>query len=86
MSNLLPGFINIDKKSSTLKEKLFARRKWLMMQRDLLDWSQEELAKRMGIMLIEYQLFEEGKIVDLPDLSIEDIRYYLKNHINKIYS
>lgn len=62
--------------------QLFARKQWLELQRKRLGWSQEKLAKKLGVMLTEYVAYEEGKIEDHVDIVFGDLKYFLDHQVN----
>lgn len=61
-----------------------ARKKYLIRMRNDLNWSTQQIAKKLQVMETEYINFENGLSKDLTDYEWEDIQYFLTNHFKKI--
>jgi len=79
--SLLPGFKLVIDRTSQINIAMDARRKWLRIKRKILGWSIEEMAKKLEVFPIEYELYEEGKIENLPNYDFEDIKFFLESNI-----
>ncbi|MGE4283854.1 MAG: hypothetical protein AB7G87_09060 [Clostridia bacterium] len=68
----------------TEKQYLEARKQFLYKTRKKLNWTTEEIAKKLKVMETEYVNFESGLTKDLTDYEWEDIQYFLTNHLNRV--
>lgn len=60
----------------------YARERWLRRKRRILKWSAREMAKRIGVTVAEYEAFEKGEVEELPDIPFDEIKYYIRGHID----
>jgi transcriptional regulator with XRE-family HTH domain len=80
---LLPGMAHSKGERSEVKA-LAARQTLLRKYRKKLQWSQEEMARRLRVTVSEYTFFEEGRIQELSDVSFDEIKDYLSFHIKTL--
>lgn len=63
-------------------QQLFARKQWLELQRKRLGWSQEQLAKKLGVMASEYIPYEEGRVEIHPDIDFDELKFFLDHQVH----
>jgi transcriptional regulator with XRE-family HTH domain len=61
--------------------QLWARTQWIQKQRKRLGWSQETLAKKLGVMVPEYVAYEEGKVEFHEDIDFGELKFYLDHQV-----
>jgi len=78
--SIRPGF-ELKDTGATPKQKAVAEGQWLKMQREKLDWSVEEMARKLQVSPHEYQMYENGDLGKLADYDFDEIKYYMDHQV-----